>query len=647
MKKMLLAAAVATTAIGVAWIAWPDGVLSPPTADGAATTDSVVADRSDNSTTTRSSERRRLLSGEGATKPEEIGGPSPAAGYDVRILVVDPKGDPVANASVRLFEPVRRTNKRGESVVGETRAPMSPFHTDLTDTTGRCVLHVDRQVCFLQASKDSIGTTGDHLVRKGMRELRSEWRLILRRPVRVTGVVLQADGTPAAGATVRCWINGVSKWHNWSPPPTTTADQKGRLAFQVIPGAAYRLSANLGKRSTKSAEVHLVGRKARDHDITLRFAGAYSVRGLLLDGSGKPIGGSRVYVRPVPPGKAVRESRSGGSAKTSADGRFEVLLTDGGRYYVAGGAKGWTADCRQVELYRARPHQEVALQLKPYAVVSGRIVDERGRPCAGVFVGLSWTAKQSERRELISRLHGVLPRGPSAGDGSFRFMVPAGLRYRIGCRPLADKPRLYASKQEVSPPVEGVVVVLTKADREGLTISGSVVEAATGAPITSFMVSRLLSKSPGSSSLGVLARCENARGQFEIGPISAGYRYSLLVDAPGFAQTKLGPFDPEVKRQKVRVAMQKPGTVRCIVKRHDGTLMPMARVWLKRYGGHSFEPFHSASTDGNGVALLKGVDPDRYRVSAQRQGDERPGNVQQDIQVQPSQVTRVMLTLRE
>jgi Clp amino terminal domain, pathogenicity island component len=137
---------------------------------------------------------------------------------------------------------------------------------------------------------------------------------------------------------------------------------------------------------------------------------------------------------------------------------------------------------------------------------------------------------------------------------------------------------------------------------------------------------------------------EDAGGHFEIGPISAERNYSLVIDASGFAQARVGPFDPHVSPQHVRVEMQKPGTVRCIVRRPDATLMPMA--WVLRHRAYRpFQRSHAASTDSSGVALLKDVGPGRYHVSAKRQGDQHPGHVQKEIRVRPGQVTEVTLTL--
>src|SRR5262249_9606456 len=151
--------------------------------------------------------------------------------------------------------------------------------------------------------------------------------------------------------------------------PPTVCDGNGAFGFDVVPPGSYRMRAQFGQSWSELVEVES-GEGAAEKVVQLQFAGAFSLTGRLLDVEGKPIAGARVVLV----NSAAETVRF---AKTGADGLFEALLTGGGGFDVLGGIAGQTLAHDVVELTDARPHQQVTLRTTPFAVVAGRVVDER------------------------------------------------------------------------------------------------------------------------------------------------------------------------------------------------------------------------------------------------------------------------------
>jgi hypothetical protein len=328
-------------------------------------------------------------------------------------------------------------------------------------------------------------------------------------------------------------------------------------------------------------------------------------------------------------------------ARSDRQGRFEFLLAEGGSFHLVGGVEGQTATDVQVVLDQARPHQEAVLRLSPFLVIAGRVVDECFEPRAGVLVGCSPMLEWDWLQQCRSELQGIYARGPSAADGSFRFLVPAGCPYRLGYRP---SQHLYAHGTEVMPPTENAVLVVRESDNQGFRVSGRVVSATTGAVIPVFRVNLVTHTSATGSSDELVA--EGKDGTFAFGPMPVETRYSLRVEAEGLGTTTIGPFDATVREEQVTVRMPGLGSVVCTVLRSDGTPAVQAQIGLDHADGHRpFERWHHGKTGNDGRISLSGVPPGDYIVYASA-ATVHGGKAQGRITVRPDVEASLQLTLQ-
>jgi hypothetical protein len=255
------------------------------------------------------------------------------------------------------------------------------------------------------------------------------------------------------------------------------------------------------------------------------------------------------------------------------------------------------------------------LRTSPFVPVSGKVVDEHGVPCAGLHVGLGYVVERNALHEFRSNLHGILPRGPTAADGTFEFLAPAGYRYQVVCQVIPGNREIWVRGPVFAAPGEGLVVTVREADKQGFVVSGRVLADEGGDPVPAFRITRTTYQANRGSSNGPVG--DGADGRFRVGPLAVGQRMSLEFEAEGFARTKVGPFDATVREETVVVRMQRCGSVRCRVLRADGT--PAVKVFasLQRVGPH--DPFGRAwqgETDVDGRIEFRDVLPDAYKVHA-------------------------------
>ena len=631
MKKVLVAAAALVVCASLTWIVWPRAAEESERLDAARAATVATADLQDPAPAASPAQPRRELverPHQAAASPAPASAPA-AAGFAVDVALVDPQGHPVADAELGAYEPSWATDKKDRRSLRERREAAEPFLRVRTDVAGRARLAIPHEACFLLGHKEGVGTTGDILVRQRPRE---ELRLVLVRPVRIAGVVLDAHGAPLAGASVE--VDGGGS-HPAVAPPAQRTGGDGRFAFVVVAGGSYRVAARDQLRWSSHVAVNTFTDRS-DREVVLRFPGAFSVRGLLLDERGQPMRG-RVFVV----AEAMVRARPGQwhGAEAGTDGRFEVLLNEGGAHHVCGGIEGWTPGIAKVELDDAFRHREVTLQVRPFLPVDGQVVDEHGVPCAGVHVGLGLADPGDAFVSRTLELTGILPRGDTDRNGRFRFLAPAHLRYRLGVK----IGHLYAHKQEVALPASGVVITLVAADRQGFTVAGHVFDARTRTPVPAFRV-QLLTHSGNGHRSQVVARVQDAGGRFEVGPFPARARYSLTIEAEDYAETDVGPFDATVRREEVRVDLPPCGRVAVRVLHGDGRPAVKVHVGLVHVPDRPFGRAHQGPTDGEGRIVLDGVVPGRCRVGTFPPG-EPARHVWQEVEVVAGGEAEVRLVL--
>ena len=247
--------------------------------------------------------------------------------------------------------------------------------------------------------------------------------LRLRRRTRVDGTVLAPDGQPVAGAKV---FYGEGRGYGNSIPPVKT-DDHGRFTFGVKPGTMTNLIAQ-APGFAPTLEPVKIGTGARRVYLTL--SRAHSVRGRVVDPSGKPIACASVrlfWFGSEGADRSFFEAAFAHSLTTSDDGRFE--WTDA----------PWQRSSRRSLRRRVRLEGETCLTsdidqdivLVPPTTVLGTVVDgETGKPVEGFSLTLAAQWKPAD--PLIWQRGWSFGEQTKSPPGSFETTISSPAhRYRI------------------------------------------------------------------------------------------------------------------------------------------------------------------------------------------------------------------------
>jgi len=331
-------------------------------------------------------------------------------------------------------------------------------------------------------------------------------------------------------------------------------------------------------------------------------------------------------------------------AKPDHAGRFELLLSEGGSFEIVGGVAGQTAAHQPIVLDKVRPHQEITLRLTPFVVVAGRVIDERGNACADVHVGLSPVGERTNLLSCLLSIEGIMPRGPTAADGTFRFLVPARGHYRLGYRP---SPYLWAQGPQVQAPTEDALLVVREVDKQGFLVGGRVVAEATGVTVPKFDVYLVTHEAGGGFSDRQLTKGTDGTF-FAADPLPIGQRYTLRIEAEGLGNAEVGPFDATVRREEVSVRMPALGSLVCTVLRADGTPAVKAHIGIEREGAGPFAPTPQGATDHDGRIRFTDLTPGDYTVNAYSAvGVAGAGTANGRVDVRPALEAALVLSLRQ
>ena len=201
------------------------------------------------------------------------------------------------------------------------------------------------------------------------------------------GIVVDAEGQPVADA--RIWLSNTATWKEGFE--ATRAGDDGR--FEVPIGRNHYIGAR--KAGHLPSLLRDADAKTPGQTLTFRLdlrGPAGRVTGTVLDPTGRPCGGARVWV-----GSEFAFSRSsltdderltmpaGRPARTTEDGTFAIDGVEPGSVRVQAGAPGFAPWQGEV-VVAASGQAHVEVQLEPGAVVRGRAFDARRQPVPEAWV---------------------------------------------------------------------------------------------------------------------------------------------------------------------------------------------------------------------------------------------------------------------
>jgi protocatechuate 3,4-dioxygenase beta subunit len=406
-------------------------------------------------------------------------------------------------------------------------------------------------------------------------------------PLRLEGQVVDADGKGQGGAEVT--LASV-------PPRTLKAEDDGTFAFDKLVGRTYELSATRGDL-IGTVTYKLVG---GGDPVVIRVGAGAGVDVTVTDEKSQPIANANVSV--------------------SEPAKREAATDDKGHALLKGVKPGWVAVDAQAPGYApgssyasigsAGATGKVAITLRRGAGVSGRVVDESGRPLARVHI----TAGEQNG---WSKDH-----GDQTSDDKGQFAFPA---LAPGMHTLSAIDGEHAPSQstpinvKADKPVTGVEIVM----KQGGVASGVVVDG--DGKAVPYATVRVAGKGADMWRIESRQATTDQKGKFELRGLT---RKKLVARAESdTAASKLSDLDLSAKAEQrdLRLVLDVAGAIAGTVVDDNGK--PVAEVQVNAVpdilaGGDAdslaLAGLSSASTDGAGKFAVRGLPDGAYRLWAAR-----------------------------
>ncbi len=336
-------------------------------------------------------------------------------------------------------------------------------------------------------------------------------------------------------------------------------------------------------------------------------ARAGSITGRVLDPAGKPIAGAKVqWTSYRDDDQVLFDETSGvdpavlGETAADAAGRFRVVLDKPGVSVALRVLSSGLPSARFAGPYDSS--EETALfdiQLPAAAALSGRVVDEAGKPVSGARVSVVATQNPFDSEAVYAA------EARTGADGTFAAAnAPEGarsLRVRAPGFVPAQRVQLEAKPQENVSLQRGGTILGTVADASGKPVAGVIVTAEDAAAES------------------------DAQGAFRLTGIPAGSHRVQAFWKENFAARKDAV--RAAKGQEVRANLTlKPGSSISGSVIEEATRRPVAGVRISAYAATGFRGFaqrraeRSVRTDSHGRFRLGGLAAARYSVEAAKEG---------------------------
>ncbi len=475
--------------------------------------------------------------------------------------------------------------------------------------------------------------------------------LVLTPAASIAGRVVDAQGKPVRGATVRLepprggrgrfggGLAAMRRGSQFGAATRSGPDGSFRLdGLAAVSNGAPLIATHAGFAQAERPGVTLKAGQALA-GVVLTLTPGLAVKGRVVDEASQPVAGAEIRV-------AVSEGRGGGrrlarafggaapsapNAVSSADGTFTVSGLVAGPYDVTATHDGFSP--RTASALPAPAKQASGwppLVLARGAAVSGTVHDDQGAPIVGAAVSVLG--------------EGLDPRQTTSdGSGAFR------LEDLAKGRPLmlaANAPGFAFSSRSVTPPAEGVTIVLGKSG----TVRGRVVDASTGAPVTAFTVGAspaARGRGPGGGAFrgGGPSEAQYADdGAFEIS-VAPG-TWDIRASADGYRPADVSNVELEAGATKegLELSLKRGGGLAGHVVDPRGNPVAGASVACcdagTRPGGLAGGSGPSATSDGDGHFQLDGL-PDGHVTLTVTDGDFVPAT----RDVDPASTADVVITL--
>ncbi|MFO7564230.1 MAG: carboxypeptidase regulatory-like domain-containing protein [Enhygromyxa sp.] len=354
-------------------------------------------------------------------------------------------------------------------------------------------------------------------------------------------VVVAGTDRPCTDGWVRLDNEGVnSEW--------TRIDEEGHVEFRgVLPGE-YQVSVSCtGHISEDEYDKLVVGTESLS--VVWEVREGLTIRGEVVDESGRPLERVGVSAQPVVDSDAARAQVTGARQRSESDGSFELAGLLPGRYEVNAG--GWREpgplEPITVELESGADVNDVRIVMPALGSVRGRVIDEHGKPVAGATLVASLIDGQSNNAS----------RSNDAGEFTIEQLRPGPTRVTAGLGQMwsSNTPLRKPGTSDDDLQGEVVEVVANEVVELTLTVEASsaritgVVKDEGGGPVAdAFVDVERLSEKAGAStasarrgvrwSWGKKPVLTDADGHFAVGELTEG-RYLVRAHRKGGGEAVL------------------------------------------------------------------------------------------------------------
>lgn len=410
-------------------------------------------------------------------------------------------------------------------------------------------------------------------------------------PLRMEGQVLGPDGKGVAGAEV--WLASV-------PPRSTKTEDDGGFAFDKLVGRTYALTASSGELVGGPVMYKLTG---SSDPVVVRLGEGASVIVTVTDASKKPLEGVDVMV-----GDLSRKT-----ARTDAKGEVTLRPVRPGWVYVQATASGFAPGSGSATVGSAGATGRVAITLKKGFAVSGRVIDEAGKPIAKARVfagGGAWNADAGVDEKQDDAI-------TTDAKGAFAIPAVANGQHVIAALD-GDHAPGYTTITVADQALANVEITM----KTGGLVAGTVVDA-TG-KVTPYATVKIAGTN---AQWDVSARqaTTDERGKFELRGLTRS-KMSARAESDR-AASKLVEVDLTVEpvKRDLKLVLDVTGMISGIVVDDKGA--PVAEVSVHSMpdflSGESLEGIalaggSTATTDGAGAFTLYGLTDGKHRVWAAR-----------------------------
>ena len=419
----------------------------------------------------------------------------------------------------------------------------------------------------------------------------------LLRGAHYGGIVRNEEGQPIANAAISIRARaGEQVWHN-----TLLTDAAGRWRTSLLPAARVSFYARLRHPDYLAQTINASPTEEMlENTAVLVMRSGGIVRGIVLGPDGRPVAGARVVPREQVKRQHFRPFyRDLRRVATDAAGRFAFAERQLGTFMLSVQSAGLAP--AMVPLEVAVGMADVTVRLEPGQTIRGRVVDLGGVPLAGVgvaarewrgFYDMSWRATTDAEGRFAWR-------GAPKDAVSFDFSKKGYMKLK--------RHSLTASEEEheiVLPPVGRV--------------TGTVTDAETGRPVTSFIASPGYVRSlPNSSAAWGKEKAEPATdGRYGVAFDLVSAQFQVRIEAAGYAPGLSPRYSLEKLPRTIDFQLRKAAEITGTVRLPDGNPAQGANVHLVPRGG--FTVRYPADTVSPHFPACKTKADGRYRFPEQK-----------------------------